>query len=426
MEQNHRMSRRAHSMETNQGAGSLLERLKGYARRREHLLIGIMSGTSFDGIDAVAVQIATATDGRIEAVRHLHHTAEPYSAEVKEVLLPLCVRGGSTIEALVYAHFLLGEWYAMAVQKLLETTHLAADAVNAVCLHGQTIWHAPTYRQMPGPLGPVSVHGTLQIGCAAVVKERTGIPVIHDFRAADMAAGGEGAPLAPYADALLFGHPSRGRIVQNIGGIGNATAIPPGSSQEGMFAFDTGPGNMIIDELVRRMTRGAQHYDEDGTIARSGKVCVPLLEALLEDAFLAMVPPKSTGREVYGASYVDRLESMGKKQGLSYEDMIATATAFTAETIVRAYRDYIMPTMAVDDVIVGGGGALNSTLLLMIQERLPPGVSLKTTMDFGIPAFVREPLAFAVLGHEALMGHPGNLPATTGAQKPVILGSITL
>jgi anhydro-N-acetylmuramic acid kinase len=279
---------------------------------------------------------------------------------------------------------------------------------------------------MPGPLGPVGVHGTLQIGCAAVVKERTGIPVIYDFRAADMAAGGEGAPLAPYVDTLLFGHPSHGRIVQNIGGIGNATAIPPGSSQKAMFAFDTGPGNMIIDELVRRMSQGALHYDEDGAIARSGNVCVPLLEVLLEDAFFAMAPPKSTGREVYGTSYVDRLESLGKKQGLSYEDMIATATAFTAETIVRAYRDYIMPTMAVDDVIVGGGGALNSTLLSMIQERLPPGVSLKTTMDFGIPAFVREPLAFAVLGHEALMGHPGNLPAATGAQKPVILGSITL
>jgi anhydro-N-acetylmuramic acid kinase len=167
----------------------------------------------------------------------------------------LCSPGGSTIEALVYAHFLLGEWYAEAVRRLLETAHLAAGAIDAVCLHGQTIWHAPTTKQMPGPLGPVGVHGTLQIGCAAVVKERTGIPVIYDFRAADMAAGGEGAPLAPYVDTLLFGHPSHGRIVQNIGGIGNATAIPPGSSQKAMFAFDTGPGHMIIDELVRRMSQ---------------------------------------------------------------------------------------------------------------------------------------------------------------------------
>ncbi len=413
-------------MKSNHRTVSLLERLKGYGERRDHLLIGIMSGTSFDGIDAVAVRISTQIDGRIERVQHLHHATVPYSSEAKQILLPLCSPGGSTIEALVYAHFLLGEWYAEAVRRLLETAHLAADAIDAVCLHGQTIWHAPTTKQMPGPLGPVGVHGTLQIGCAAVVKERTRIPVIYDFRAADMAAGGEGAPLAPYVDTLLFGHPSRGRIVQNIGGIGNATAIPPGSSQKAMFAFDTGPGNMIIDELVRRMSQGALHYDEDGAIARSGKVCVPLLEVLLEDAFFAMAPPKSTGREVYGTSYVDRLESLGKKQGLSYEDMIATATAFTAETIVRAYRDYIMPTMAVDDVIVGGGGALNSTLLSMIHERLPPGISLKTTMDFGIPAFVREPLAFAVLGHEALMGHPGNIPAATGAQKPVILGSITL
>jgi anhydro-N-acetylmuramic acid kinase len=413
-------------MKTSDTENSLFDRMRSYGTRKDHVLIGVMSGTSFDGVDAVAVRISTESDGRIGQIHYLDHASVPYSPEAKEILLPLCSLREATIDTLVYAHFMLGEWYTQAVQDLLETSCLGADSIEAICLHGQTVWHAPVIRQMPGPQGPVGVHGTLQIGCAAVVKERTGIPVIYDFRAADMAAGGEGAPLAPYVDSLLFGHPTRGRIVQNIGGIGNATAIPAGASQERVFAFDTGPGNMIIDELVRRMSRGSRQYDEDGATARSGEVSAPLLEVLLDDAFFSMSPPKSTGREVYGASYVDRLESLGKKEGLSYEDMIATATALTAETIVRAYKDHIMPKMAVDDVIIGGGGALNSTLLSMIQERLPPAVSLETTMHFGIPIFAREPLAFAVLGHEALMGHPGNLPATTGAKKPVILGSITL
>lgn len=413
-------------MKTDHPADSLLGRLEHYRDRQDHLLIGVMSGTSFDGVDAVATRISTGPDGRIANIHHLGQASVPYSAEVKDILLPLCTPENSSVEAIVYAHCMLGEWYAEAIRLLLETIHLEAAAIDAICLHGQTIWHAPVIRQMPGPRGSVEVHGTLQIGCAAVVKERTGIPVIYDFRSADMAAGGEGAPLAPYVDALLFGDASRGRIVQNIGGIGNATAIPPGASQDAMFAFDTGPGNMIIDELVRRMSSGAMQYDENGNIARSGKVSESLLGTLLDDAFFSLAPPKSTGREVYGTAYVDRLQTLGRQQGLTPRDLIATVTAFTAETIVRAYRDFIAPKMKIDDVIIGGGGALNATLLSMMRERLPASVSLKTTMDFGIPVFVREALAFAVLGHESLMGHPGNLPATTGAEKPVILGSITL
>ncbi|OQB96047.1 MAG: Anhydro-N-acetylmuramic acid kinase [Spirochaetes bacterium ADurb.Bin110] len=404
----------------------LLGRFKDYSSRKNHLLIGVMSGTSFDGIDAVAVNISTNCDGSITKVQYLDHATLPYSQEVKNILLPLCDVQSCRIDDFVYAHFLLGEWYAEAIQKLIDTSGLKADAIDAVCIHGQTIWHAPTLRKLPGPKGELSTHGTLQIGCAAVIKERLCIPVVYDFRAADMAAGGEGAPLAPVVDSLLFGHPTRGRVVQNIGGIGNATAIPAGPKEDGVFAFDTGPGNMIIDELVRRFTHGAQEYDDNGAIARSGQVSPELLAYMLDDPFFALSPPKSTGREVYGSAYVNRLESFAAKKHLSYEDMITTATAFTAESITHAYRDFIIPSIKIDDVVVSGGGALNSTLLDMLRERLPADISVLTTMDFGYPAFVREPLAFAVMGHESLMGHPGNLPIVTGARKHVILGSITL
>jgi len=284
-----------------------------------------MSGTSLDGIDAVLVRIVTGEGGALQKIDYIDHASVPYSTQLKALLLPLCDVKKCRIDNLVYAHFLLGEWYAAAVQKLIEKAGFKADAIDAVCIHGQTIWHAPAWRQLPGPFGELAVHGTLQIGCAAVIKARVGIPVIYDFRAADMAVGGEGAPLAPIVDSLLFGHSSRGRVVQNIGGIGNATAIPAGylrqgcravsiegsreegpreesAQEEGVFAFDTGPGNMIIDELVRRFTHGTQQYDEDGAIATTGKVLPRLLSFMLEDSYFALPPPKSTGREVYGRS----------------------------------------------------------------------------------------------------------------------------
>ncbi len=413
---------------------STMARLADYASRQEHVLVGVMSGTSFDGMDAVAVRISTDARGDIAKVEYLDHTSLPYSKEIKSLLLPLCDVATSKIDDLVYAHFLLGEWYASVVQKLMKDAGLTEKDIDAVCIHGQTVWHAPAWRQLPGPDfesgsaadTTVLVHGTLQIGCAAVVKERLGIPVLYDFRSADMAAQGEGAPLAPIVDSLLFGDRTRGRIVQNIGGIGNATAIPAGPDEAGVFAFDTGPGNMIMDELVRRFTHGEQQYDADGAIAARGHVSAALLEYLLDDPYFRLAPPKSTGREIYGATFVDKLEQFAAKQGLSYEDMIATATAFTAETIVRAYRDFIMPKMRIDDVVVSGGGALNRTLLDMMRQRLGFDATVLTTMDFGFPPFVREPMAFALLGHLALMGRPGNLPKTTGAQRAVVLGSLAL
>jgi anhydro-N-acetylmuramic acid kinase len=293
-------------------------------------------------------------------------------------------------------------------------------------MHGQTVWHAPVPRSFPGPEGAVAVKGTLQLGSGALLRERTGIPVIHDHRARDMAAGGEGAPLAPYIDALLFGSKSEGTIVQNVGGIGNATVIPAGASNDGVTAFDTGPGNMIIDALVIEGTKGRLRYDEGGALAAKGRPDKEIVARLMEDPYFARRPPKSTGREVYGAAFAKALAAEAAKRGLSFEDGLATATAFTAETIASAYKDFILPATRISRVLVAGGGALNATLLGMLRELLPEGIVVTTTASLGVPDQAREAMAFALIGHESLMGRPGNLPSVTGARSAVVLGSITL
>lgn len=414
-------------MNTNTNTEHINARLEGYAGKRDHLLIGIMSGTSLDGVDAILTNITTRPSGSIEAVRLAGQASIPYTAELRSILLALSSPDTAKVDDLVLAHFGLSEWYAAVVGELLASEKIGPEKVDAICLHGQTIWHAPAPRPFPASGGgSVPVKGTLQIGSGAVLRERTGIPVIFDFRSRDMAAGGEGAPLAPYVDALLFGSPERGRIVQNIGGIGNATVVPAGSTREGIFAFDTGPGNMVMDELVRRMTKGSEHYDESGRHALSGRVDEGLVAELMADPYYAKKPPKSTGRELYSAAFVTRLMAEAGKCGLSFDDMVATATAFTAESIARAYRDFIYPATKIDDVVVGGGGALNGCLMGFLRARLPSGVTLMTTADLGIPEQAREAMAFAVLGHQALMGRPGNLPSVTGAARDVILGNITL
>ncbi|MFZ3110712.1 MAG: anhydro-N-acetylmuramic acid kinase, partial [Rectinemataceae bacterium] len=259
-------------------------RLAGYDTKREHHLIGIMSGTSLDGVDAVLTRIVTQDDGSIIEASLVGEATIPYTGELRSLLLALSSPDKARIDDLVYAHSGLSEWYAAVVSRLLTTTGFPTESVDAICLHGQTVWHAPNPRQFPAPGGgSLPVKGTLQIGSGALLRDRTGIPVIFDFRSRDMAAGGAGAPLAPYVDALLFGNPARGRIVQNIGGIGNATVIPAGSVREGIFAFDTGPGNMIIDELIRRKTQGAETYDKDGRRGRLGKVDESLVARLMAD-----------------------------------------------------------------------------------------------------------------------------------------------
>ena len=397
-----------------------------YSAKREHFIVGLMSGTSLDGIDAVLTKIETGEDASVSSVSLLAHRYLPYSSEMRTRIGALCAIETARLDDLVYAHFGLGEWYAAIVLDLLAGAGRPASSIDAICMHGQTIWHAPEPRAFPGPTGDLAVKGTLQIGASAVLRERTGIPVISDLRSRDMAAGGEGAPLAPYVDGILFGSRSLGRIVQNIGGIGNATVVPAGSRTADLIAFDTGPGNMLMDAVVHALSKGERRYDPEGTIAAQGKVDEGIVTRLMADPYFRREPPKSTGREVYGHGFAASFMDDSRKSGLSFADQVATATAFTAESIARSYTDFILPRAKIDEVLVAGGGAKNPTLIAMIRERLPKSIVVTTISERGVPDEAREAMAFAVMGHESLMGRPGNLPAVTGARAAVVLGTLTL
>lgn len=398
-----------------------------YRQKNGKTVIGIMSGTSLDGVDAALVHIHTADDGTVDGVKLAGFEYVPYSHELKEKLVRLCSLEQAKLDDIVVANYGISEWYVYAVERLMKHHGLDRTDIDAISMHGQTIWHAPNFVEFPLPEGHAKVRATFQIGETAVVRERTGIPVIGNLRAGDIAAGGEGAPLAPYLDAIVFGSKEKGRIVQNIGGIGNATVIPANASVDRIFAFDTGPGNMIIDTIVREATQGEYQFDEGGQVARQGKVNSELVEYFFKkDPYYLRKPPKSTGREVYGSAYAAVFRNKAIRLGLSYEDTIASATALTALSIVESYKDFVFSEHDIQEVIIAGGGAHNQTLLSMIREQLPQGCRLYTSEEFGIPDDAREAIAFAVLGHESLMGRPSNMISVTGAAHPVILGNITL
>jgi anhydro-N-acetylmuramic acid kinase len=343
-----------------------------------------MSGTSLDGIDVAICEIHD------RSVSTIGFQTTPYSETTRRAILAVS-NTTTTTRAISQINFQLGELYARAIQR-------ACGRFGPVALigcHGQTIYHE----------GGAS---TLQIGEAAVVAERTGVPVVCDFRPRDIAAGGQGAPLVPFADCLLFGHARRTRIAVNIGGIANITVIPSG------IAFDTGPGNMAIDALAREHTGGRQNFDRGGRIAAQGNLNRALLDALLADPYYRRKPPKSAGREQYGAEFVARL----RQTGLPLPDLISTATVLTAATIAMAVAPF-----GPDELIVSGGGAHNPQILSHLAAFLP-GVALATSADYGIDVDAKEAIAFAILAYQTWRGRPSNLPAATGARHPAILGKI--
>jgi anhydro-N-acetylmuramic acid kinase len=350
---------------------------------------GVMSGTSLDGIDVAVVDIRGR---RIETIGF--HSA-PYPEATRMGLL--WDLDAARISRL---NFYLGELYARAV-------HQAVRRFGPVALigcHGQTIFHE-------------GGANTLQIGEPAVLAEATGVPVVSNFRARDIAAGGEGAPLVPYVDYLLFRHPRRARIALNIGGIANITLIPPAASPHDVVAFDTGPGNMVIDALAREYTQGQQNYDRGGKIAASGHLDRKLLDQLLADSYYRRRPPKSTGREQYGSEFVERV----KRSGLALPDLIATVTVLTAATIALGVRQTRAGSA---DLIVSGGGVHNPRIMEYLAAFLP-GMTVASSARYGINPDAKEAIAFAVLAHETWRRRPGNLPSATGARRAVLLGDIT-
>ena len=358
---------------------------------------GIMSGTSRDGVDVAVVDI-----GRSQ-LQVVAFASVPYPAALRERIL--AASNAMTHTAVISRlNFELGEQYAAAVRRVCRRKGVKLRSIDLVGCHGQTIFHEGV--------------NTLQIGESCVLAERLRIPVISDFRTRDIAAGGQGAPLVPFVDYRLFRHRKRGRVALNIGGIANLTAIPPHAKPGEVIAFDTGPGNMVIDALVQEQSQGRQRFDRNGAIAAKGGVNRVLLEHLLQDPYYRATPPKTAGREQYGDQFVKRM----KASGLPMKSLIATATALSARTIAAGIERFVQP--APKELIVAGGGSHNRTLMNALAALLP-GTKILTTAEFGIPPDAKEAIAFAILAWETFHRRPSNLPSATGARHAVVLGKIT-
>jgi anhydro-N-acetylmuramic acid kinase len=396
---------------------------------------GLMSGTSADGVDAAIVEIGPG------GVRVLAFATFPYAAALRKEILNLCRPEAARLDRICHYNHVLGEFFGEAVIRLCETSGIPLRSLDLIGSHGQTIYHHPQGGRYHGrPLG-----STLQIGEPSRIAQRTGITTVADFRPRDMAAGGQGAPLVPYADGMLYRDKQLCRAVQNIGGIANLTFLPPrkvgsahqfpraergrprhasrrpADSNAGVLAFDTGPGNMIIDGMMRLVTKGRRQYDRGGAMASRGTVHEGLLREMLRHPFFRRRPPKSTGRELFGQQYCEWLYGQARRQGLLPEDMVATATAFTASSIALAYRRFL-PRLPVE-MILCGGGAHNATLVRMLQQRLTT-VKIRSTDEFGISVDAKEAVSFAILAYAALKRMANNVPAATGAREPVVMGKI--
>lgn len=397
-----------------------LDRLVKVAGKSSRRIIGLMSGTSLDAIDAAMVRISG--HGTEATVKLEQFESYPFPPKIRAAVRDLFDPKKARVDQICRYDFIIGELFAAAVMKLLEQHNVNADKVDLVAVAGQTIWHDPE----PVVVSPdvdwapesLETRSTFAIGQSAVIAERTGIITIGDLRVRDVAAGGQGAPLVPYFDWALLRHKRRGRCVQNIGGIGNVTYLPPNGSWSDVVAFDTGPGNMIIDELASIATNGKQFIDTDGALAASGTVRQDLLERWMEDPYFSRTPPKTTGRELFGAQFARNI--VRQSPDVNIEDLIATATALTAESIARAYRDFVAPLGRIDEVLVAGGGGENPTLMKMLAERLPKYKILKYKASQA-----KEAMAMAMIANDAVAGLITNVAGATGG-RPTVLGKICL
>lgn len=378
----------------------------------DRLVVGLMSGTSADGVDAALTRITAC--GLETRVEQLGFYFQPFDEATRQRILAVCGGdfGGSRELCLLGTH--LGRLYAQAVRALLKQTE--TPGIDLIGCHGQTVYHIPEQTPYLG----TTIRGTLQIGDPSHLAEEFGCPVVSDFRIRDMAAGGLGAPLVPYTEFLLYRSETEDVALQNIGGIGNVTLLPAGCRLDQVTAFDTGPGNMVMDALATKITDGKLGYDDGGQLAAAGKVIPALLERMLQDPYLSRKPPKTTGREYYGKAYV---ESLLRSGDYPLVDILATATRFTAESIALSLRRFA-PRMPAR-LVVGGGGSRNPTLLRFLREALPE-CRVQVQEDLGYDSDAKEAVAFAMLANEALFGICNNAPSATGASHGVVMGRINL
>jgi len=381
------------------------------------LAIGLMSGTSLDGIDVALVEIEDSKENfQVSTISTL---SIPYSKDMREQLKSLCSPATANLDSICSMNMYLGKELGLAVNSLLEQSKVNSKDVSFISSHGQTIFHKPEGSNVFG-----DVPGTLQIGDISVISETTGLPVVGDFRTADMAAGGQGAPLTSFMDYLLFKSKTHSRAVQNIGGIGNVTYLSRDASENDIKSFDTGPGNMVIDEVVTRITNGRQTFDQDGKIAASGTIQDAFLSSLMSHSYFQLQPPKTTGRELFNLEFVNKLMDEAQLLGLKNEDIVATVTSWTAKTIAESYINFIeINGEIIDEVIVGGGGSYNPFLMKQLHKYLPTK-KLFTHEDFNISSNFKEAITFATLGYRCLTGQFNQFPSATGAKQQVIMGKI--
>ena len=389
--------------------------IAGLTTKPERLVVGIMSGTSADGVDAALLQIRGT--GEALSWRLLRHETLRYSVKVRDLIRRCSEPGSGDAASICRLNVLLGELFARAVTHVAERAGVEPKSIDLIGSHGQTL------QNLPGPvtITGITVRSSLQVGEPAVIAERTGVTTVANFRARDLAAGGQGSPLESYVDFLLFRNRSRGRLVINIGGVASLTAIPANAAADRVLGFDSGPGNMVIDGLVAHMTGGREAFDHGGRYGRKGKSADELLARLLDHPYLLTPPPKSCGREEFGRPFLESI--LKENAALPPNDLIATATRFTAESIAFACRRYVMPHNVYEEAIVSGGGARNDYLMEQLRAAIPE-LSIKESDEYGLPAAAKEAAAFALLANEAIHGTPNNLPTVTGAARAVVLGTI--
>ncbi|MEM8488321.1 MAG: anhydro-N-acetylmuramic acid kinase [Bacteroidota bacterium] len=387
-------------------------------QKKSRLVVGIMSGTSLDGIDAALARIEGSGAG--VSVELLGFRSASYPPALRQLLLDNSQPATSSVLAISQLNVRLAHAYADAVQQLLASNDTPLEAVDAIGCHGQTVFHVPDAADCAG----MPVRSTLQLGDPSTLAVLLGKTVVGDFRMADMAAGGQGAPLVPYFDYVYFTHPTERRVLVNIGGIGNLSVLPPENAHGKVLAFDTGPGNMVIDAVVRHFWD--KPYDEGGQLGRQGSINQALLKYLLDDAYYDRPPPKSTGREFYTQGYVEKLLQQAADLGVSRpEDIVATVAALTVETLAGAFENHVLSGGSVDRVIVSGGGVHNVCIMEGLQQKLA-GIPVQPMQEVGLNPDAKEAVCFAVLAHETLNKVPSNVPSATGATRPVILGKVCL
>ncbi len=383
--------------------------------------VGLMSGTSVDGIDAAVVEIVTGKES-VE-IKLCAFDNIPYNDSIRVKIFELFDVKTSTVDKIGYMNFLLGELFADAALAVIKKAGFNSKDIDFIGSHGQTIFHQPKSCMDDG----YDIKYSVQIGEGAVIAARTGIPCVSDFRTADIAVGGQGAPLVPFTEYMLYRNSLKNVLIQNIGGIGNITVIPATSDISGISAFDTGPGNMVIDGLVQKLTNGKVLYDKDGEIAKKGSCHNRLFTELIKNPYFDIVPPKSTGRELFGKAYVDMIYNYMLQNDISNEDGIATVTYFTAWSIASSYRKYIKPKCSADYIVIGGGGSYNRTLVNYIREEmLLDKVQTYTQEQLGYSSDAKEAIAFALLADYTIMAKANNVPGVTGASREVIMGKISL